>query len=167
MATTPFLVLRYPVDATTVASKDFDDSVADLANDIDAFAGVWASWTPTIAQGATGNIAKTNNNSRSRLIGKWCEFELRVAITGTGTASAAMSFSLPHTSKWSGPLPCGSGMFFDGSTSNRYSGPLLTPSGSSTIAMIAMGVGYLGAVTFTGALATTDVITADGFFEVL
>lgn len=168
MSTTTTLALRYPKDADTTASKTFEAAAADLANDIDAFAGAWTTLgAVTVRQGATNNITKTLDLARYRLIGKWCEFEFRIAVTGAGTASAKVDlFGGWPAAKDSGFLPIGVGGIRDTSVPTFYSAVLFLDTGTTDTWVWGAGTGKLGAAVFTAALAAGDVLHGNGWYEV-
>jgi hypothetical protein len=59
----------------------------------------WQSWTATIAQGATSNIAKNKLYDKWKVSedGEWIDWIFRYQITGAGTAGATITVSSPFT----------------------------------------------------------------------
>lgn len=168
MATTNVLALRFPKDSDTSASKTFETAVADLANDIDAFAGAWTTITPTVNQGASTNIAKTVNIARHRTIGKWLEWEMQLSITGTGTASGLITVTGFPAPKNAGYSLIGQGGIRDTSVPTKFSSPILYDSGSTTAWIWAAsdGNGKMGSSRFTAAFASGDLIYGSGWYEI-
>jgi hypothetical protein len=167
-ATTPILGIRYPVDTDNPNTLAVQTAIQNMANDLDAFFGTWTAWTPQVDQGATTNIAKTINVARYHLIGKFYEFEFRLAITGTGTASNKVTVTLPVTSKFAGLLPVGWGSIKDVSATQEYTRTLMLDAGSSTKMVWQNVSDFLGGPGggFTAAIASGDILTGNGFGEV-
>lgn len=166
--TTPILALRLPQDTDSPGTLAVSTAMQNMASDFDAFFGAWTAWTPQVDQGATTNIAKTINVARYRLIGKFCEFEMMLTITGTGTASAKITVTLPQTSKFNGQLLVGFGNVWDVSASQNYQREVYADIGSSTKMVWGANTAglFLGADSLTTALANTDVLSCAGFMEV-
>lgn len=167
-ATTPILGIRYPVDSDNPNTLGVHTAIQHVAEDFDQYFGAWTGWTPQVDQGATTNIAKTVNVARYRLIGKFCEFEMRLTITGTGTAGAKITATLPQTSKFAGELICGFGGVNDVSATQNWGREAYIDAGSTTkmVFRSTTAGSYLGVVDMTAALANTDVISCIGFMEV-
>lgn len=68
---------------------------------------------PTVAQGATNNIAKTMSYSQHYRRGGWAHWAFRIALTGPGTAGAAVSVTLPFTAQAAGTV-AGMGFVYSG-----------------------------------------------------
>lgn len=167
-ATTPILGLRYPVDTDDPHTLGVHTAVQNLANDFDQYWGAWTTWTPVVSQGATTNIAKTNDRSRYRVQGKLCEFEFRCALTGAGTASAKVTVSTPQNSRINGLIPAGYGHIFDtsvGGSAGDFNRIIWIDSGGNNTFVWRAGSGLLGAVDFTAALASGDIVEGTGFME--
>jgi hypothetical protein len=129
-----------------------------LASD---FPGI-QTWTPTIGQGATTNIAKTVNEARYVLNQGWLTGAFHVQMTGTGTASNAVTATLPAAVGYAGSVAIGHGYFVDSSSGIIY--PVIAyRSGTSTATMLrsaAEGTApFLGSNGFTAALASGDQFT--------
>lgn len=125
----------------------------------------WQSYTPTLAQGATTDIAKTVNYSEYTRMGRTVHYQFRISITGTGTAGSALSLSLPFQNTITSAAPIiGDGFVYDSSAGTVITGninatftgfcQLVTSAGAGqswganpNIA-IANGDIYSGAVTY-------------------
>lgn len=92
---------------------------SDVRDPLAALAGAWTSYTPTLAQGGTGNISKTVTYAKYIRVGKFVVCQWRLSATGTGTAGASITASLPFQAAQSS-LTIGSGAYSDGGT--VYSG---------------------------------------------
>ncbi len=57
----------------------------------------WTGWTPQLDQGVTTNIAKGVTYAKYARVGRTIFFNLRLDITGVGTAGSAITFTLPVT----------------------------------------------------------------------
>jgi len=86
-----------------------------VRDNFDAIGGAWTSYTPTLAQGASTNIAKTVNYAKYLSIGKLVICQVRVAATAAGTAGSGISISLPVTAATSITF-VGTGSYGDGGT---------------------------------------------------
>lgn len=130
--------------------------------------GVWTTWTPTLTQ--SGTVTATVTRARYMRIGKTIHFYASLAVTGTGTASNAVTVSLPVTAAASGFMVPGGGHIGDVSAALNYPG--LTWLQSTTTAVLFNAVTTsatllypLGQSSFTAALASGDVVTIGGTYE--
>lgn len=132
----------------------------------------FTSWTPTIAQGASANIAKTIGYARYWRIGGLCYFWVNMLITGSGTSGSAITMSLPLTAVslvtagdnfgsamyyQAGPRWCGQWEIVS-STTVAVSGA----NGNSGLAGVVANAG--GASAF--AAANGDALRGSGFYPV-
>lgn len=69
----------------------------------------WTSWTPTLKQGVSTNIAKTINYAKYLTIGKLVICEVRIAPTAAGTAGSDVQLTVPVAEATSTTFPVGSG----------------------------------------------------------
>lgn len=91
--------------------------------------GGWTSYTPTIAQGASTDIAKTVTYSKwTRDTRRTITWQFTLSLTAAGTAGSKVTVTLPVTAANANGLT-GSGSVFDASTQNHYP---CTLSGAST-----------------------------------
>ena len=104
------------------ASRYNQDVIANLT-ELAPFMAAWTSWTPTIAQGVTTNIAKTVAYAKYVLVGKLAIANVRLDVTGTGTAGSSLTISLPSAITSASTSPrLGGAHIFDSSTTTRYTG---------------------------------------------
>lgn len=126
----------------------------------------WAganSWTPTLAQGASTNIAKTVNEARYVHLGNGFAFWLSLSVTGTGSAGSQVTVSLP-TDVPSGHFSAsifGAGDLTDASVQIYEVGVLNTGAGGLRFRV--NGAGIFGISPNVG-LANLDVIQAMGLY---
>lgn len=120
--------------------------------------GAWTSFTPTLVQGAA--VGKTVAQASYMKIGRLVVANYYLSVSGAGTAGAVVQLGLPFTSGSVGFAGVGSGMIFDSSTGLFYNGHAVI-STASTVQFAPNGVGnYLGAASFTAALAVNDIVSA-------
>lgn len=124
--------------------------------------GAWTTWTPVLTQSGTVTATVT-----SAVYGRWGRLivgQFRLSVTGTGTASNAVTVSLPVTSARSG-VPVGSGGIYDLSAVLNYTGNVSLNT-TTTFGFEGHGIGVnpnlLGTTGFTAALASGDIV--QGFF---
>jgi hypothetical protein len=137
----------------------------------------WTSYTPTLAQGATGNISKTVTYARYTRIGRLIIVQGYLDVTGPGTAAAGVTVTLPVTAASSLILQLpGTAFILDTSASLYYPGfPRLS---STTVlafmpAFVSIGVGWISlgqgggvaAANFGAALASGDVVNYSAIYE--
>ena len=85
--------------------------------------GAWQSWTPTVAQGATNNIAKTVQYAKYVVLGKTVIANCRLDLTANGTAGSQASISIPSEIATASTNPrVGACHIYDASTTVRYTG---------------------------------------------
>lgn len=164
-ATTTVLAIPYPTDVDNPGSLAVHTAIQNAATTFDAFFGAWTGWTPTLGQGVTTNITKTVDVARFRNQGKLTEFEMRLLVTGTGTASAKVSFTLPSAARKSGIIAVGFGGVADTSATQEYHRAAILDTGSTTSVVFQSTSGLIGASAFTAALANTDIVWCTGFYE--
>ena len=108
----------------TVASGDVATAAAWnvlVGNDIDIDTYVapirtgWVDYTPTLAQGASTNIAKTVTYSKYIKTGKLVIWVCFLEITGSGTGGSTITVTLPVTSAIANTVAVGGGKYFDAS----------------------------------------------------
>ena len=138
--------------AGEVTAAEFNTQIRD---NFKAIGDAWASYTPTLAQGASTNIAKTVNYAKYLTIGKLGILQIRVAATASGTAGSPITLTTPWTMA-SSNLTIGSGYFYDSSTSTVYNG--VARQTSSTTVDVAPD----GASTGGGAGLFPNVAIASG-----
>lgn len=141
----------YETDTNTL--RAYDGATWQLIGDV----STGTSHTPTLAQGATGNISKTVNYSEYRVANGMCTWWFNITCTGTGTAAAAVTLTLPVTSVTSAVnVVVGSGFIIDSSV-DEYIGVWKLAS-STTVGCITNGSPSFIGANPNFALANTDVI---------
>jgi hypothetical protein len=126
---------------------------------------VAASYTPTLAQGASSNIAKTINEARYVRVGSWVFWWVHLSATAAGTSGAAVTWTLPVTASGHATSSnVGAALFYDASGSTRYQGGAELVS-TTTVGISADGAytGLLGANPSL-AVASGDIIRASGYY---
>jgi hypothetical protein len=139
------------LDTTTMSIKVGDGTTAWSSLNYVA-ARDYSSYTPTLAQGVTNNIAKTVNYAKYIQTGKLVEGNVRVTATAAGTAGSNITLSLPVTAATSG-LVIGSGSYFD-TGSAEYRGGILSFT-TTTISLLPADVTQ---ATVNASLGTTPSI---------
>ena len=89
---------------------------SDVRDPLAALAGAWTSFTPTLDQGVSTNIAKTTTYAKYIQVGKLVICQISLAITGAGTSGSWITATLPVTAVGSG-LVVGVGRYVDASGS--------------------------------------------------
>ena len=125
----------------------------------------WTSYTPTLTQSSA--VTKTVNYAKYEKVGRMVSVVITLSVTGTGTASNAVTISLPFTATSSTGF--GNGYIYDSSAGLVYPG-IVEFSTTTTAAFYpasatAGGGSYLGATTFTAALASGDIIKLGCTYE--
>jgi hypothetical protein len=125
--------------------------------------GAWTTWTPTLTQ--SGAVTATITHAVYGRWGRLIIVNLRLAVTGAGTAANAVTVSLPVTAARVN-MVVGTGGVFDQSAGLSYSGNIFLPS-TTTMDFRQHGSGTatdnrLGVAGFTAALAAGDGV--EGFF---
>lgn len=81
----------------------------------------WTSYTPTISQGASVDIAKTVTYSKwSRGPRRSITYTFVLALTASGTSGSSVTVTVPVTAAIASSLTAGTATIFDTSTSTRY-----------------------------------------------
>jgi len=106
----------------------WNTNVRDNSNEVTPIMTAWVTHTPTIAQGATNNIAKTTNYSKYLRVGKLIIWQFDLTVTGTGTGANPVTLTLPANVASSHIATAGAGMLNDASTSTAYSGSWISIS---------------------------------------
>lgn len=128
--------------------------------------GAWTSYTPTLTQSAT--VAKTVTYARYQRVGRIIFFQVRLDVTGAGTAANDVLIGLPVAAvNVTIELPLGGGFIYDSSLGQAHIGVAITNSG--TVVKIRPGTGAVNAALgnnqFTAALASGDIVSVGGSYE--
>ncbi len=161
------------IDANVTLAKLAADSVnaskivAGAVGESELGSGV-ATWTPTVAQGASTNIAKTVNEARYCLIGGLLYFWVDLSMTGSGSSGSTITITLPATAVGHATAAqFGNAMYFDVSASatvRRWMGSWELAS-TSTVSISATDSQETGLVGAGFAVASGDVIRGSGFYR--
>lgn len=130
-----------------------------------AVLGQWTPFTPTLTQ--SGAVTKTTTYARYYKVGRFVHVQVLLAATGSGTGGNAVTVSLPFTAAQAGNMGAGGGSIYDASTGASYPGRVVFNT-TTTAALSPTNVttgGYLGAATFTAALASGDSIDMEFRYE--
>lgn len=125
----------------------------------------WNTWTPTLTQ--SGSVTVTVARATYFRAGRLIHFNAVLSVTGSGTSSNEVLMSLPVTAASSAFIIGGGGYLTDASASTQYPGlPYLKTT--TTIGLLpsaTTGLGLLGALGFTAALASGDVVAISATYE--
>lgn len=150
-------------DVLTAATWN-QDVVANAAELAPLF-GAWTSWTPTLAQGASTNIAKTIVYAKAVKVGRVVFANFRINITAAGTAGSDFTMTLPHTATSAASLVIGHGFYFDSGTA-RYTGSWEQNSAGTLVTLTGDWSGGLAFGTNPNvAAANGDVISGILMYE--
>ena len=109
-------------------------TAADLNTYCAGEGGAWTSWTPTITQGASSNIAKTVTYAKYARYGRTIHFVFALSPTASGTSGSPVTITLPATAASASGV-IGAGWLYDTSTTTRYAGAW-TSTSTSVVALI-------------------------------
>lgn len=111
----------------TISFVDISDLAQGAAGSLrattldDLIGMVWIDYAPTLAQGASANIAKTVTVSRYTQVGKTVTWSFLINPTAAGTTGSAVTLSLPvapHAPATA--VTIGAATIYDASTTVRY-----------------------------------------------
>lgn len=125
----------------------------------------WESYTPSLTQ--SGNVTKTVTYAKYTQINKLCICNVRLDVTGTGTAGSNLVVGLPLTASVGAGLRIGSGVIYDASAAVAYAAIMNTVS-STTISFVG---DWSGANSWGSspniAIANTDQVSFSIMYEVV
>jgi hypothetical protein len=125
--------------------------------------GAWVSYTPTLTQ--SGAVTKTVTYAKFTQINKLCICNVRLEVTGAGTANNAITITLPLTCSSSANVRIGTALFYDGSTTISYNGAVQLLS-TTTAAILPDVTNNFAGITPNVALASGDNISFCLSYEV-
>ena len=130
---------------------------------MNSIGAAWESYTPTLTQSAT--VTKTVTYAKYTRINKLCIVNVRLDVTGAGTAANNVVVGLPLTSAQA-TINIGSVSIYDASTSTNYSGTCYFAT-TSTVSFTGdwSGASFWG-VTPNLALAANDQIHISLQYEI-
>lgn len=149
----------------TWPADDITTGILVTADMLNQFAGAWTDFTPTLTQSAT--VTKTVTYARYVQVGRLVVAQIRLSVTGAGTAANTVVFGLPVAASANNGRPWGSGEIFDTSSGLLYHGVVISLS-TTTVAIrstTATAAGNLGSAGFTAALASGDDIGYSVMYE--
>lgn len=139
--------------------------VRDQMTEVAPIMNAWTTFTPTVAQGGTTNIAKTVTYSKYVRVGKFVFWQFRLDMTGAGTAANAVTISLPVNPATSSVVGFGNGQISDASTSIGYHGMWINISNLLYFIGDWSGVNTWGSSPNI-AIASSDSIYGSVYYEV-
>lgn len=155
MATTTNIGLNYPVSTDNI--NLMYQQIQTLAEDVDDLF-TWASYTPTIDQGASTNIAKTVTFSQWCNMGDFALWQFVLTLTASGSALSIVTLTLPTNCDRAGlRTTLGSGVIWDSSATSNDTGSWVAQS-ASTIAFLYDSTASLNSRWGVQALASGDII---------
>lgn len=128
--------------------------------------GGWTTYTPTLTQ--SGAVTKTVTYAKYEKVGRMVTVNVRLDVTGAGSANNAVTVSLPFTAATSA-IDIGVGRIVDASAAQGFTGTAYLASTSTvylndTTQAAAVALGQTGAA-FSAALASGDSITCSFTYE--
>ena len=140
---------------------------ADLMNthvrdNLKAIGDAWTSWTPTLSQGVSTNIAKTVTYAKYVAAGKLIIATVKLAPTAAGTAGSAITITLPVTAATSAFF-MGSGAYQDASPATNYPA-LVYLNSATTLALFRSDVSWSNAVGADPNIAVASGDTLHAWF---
>lgn len=129
----------------------------------------WATYTPTLSQGAASDIAKTTNYSKYNEVGGHVFVQARLTPSGAGVAGSGIAVSLPTTAA-AGAVGnvVGSGYYNDGGT--QYQAVVYLATSTTVMLLSTHGTASASTDDPIGvnpniAVAASDVINVSFSFE--
>jgi hypothetical protein len=142
--------------------------VRDNLTELQPLSAAWTSYTPTVAQGATSNIAKTTTYAKYLLVGKTVMVQVNLGMTGTGTSTNAITCTVPVAAASPGFRDIGTGSYFAGGA-NKYRVAACFNASATVLRFQYMAANtddVLGASgAFTGAVASGHSLVFSVFYE--
>jgi hypothetical protein len=152
------------VGSVLTASR-YNADVTENMTQLAPFFTAWSTYTPTVAQGASTNIAKTVNVARFCQVGKLVIVRLNLSMTAAGTGANNITVSLPVTSAFAGgaqTIVIGEFLYDDQGTAT-YTGAVQTTS--TTTCIMATSTGGVVGANPNFAVASGDTIRIGVMYE--
>jgi hypothetical protein len=125
------------------------------------------AWTPAVTQ--SGSVTVTVNQASYFRMGRMVTAFFFLSVTGTGTASNAITITLPVNAQYSSfVVPCGNAILLDASTTNLYTAVARLASATTFVmynSSTPSADPRLGVGGFTAALASGDQISGMLVYE--
>ena len=149
------------VTGETVTAANMNTHVRD---NLKAIGDAWTSYTPTLAQGVSTNIAKTVTYAKYVAAGKLIICQVRLDPTAAGTAGSPITITLPVTAA-SSVYVVGSGSYSDTGTALYPAIAWLTST--TTLELRRTDQAYTAGIGADPnfAVANTDVFRASFMYE--
>jgi hypothetical protein len=151
-----------------MAQKTAWDGAALTESDINTYlmgeGGAWTSYTPTIDQGASTNIAKTVNVSSYGRWGRMIVWQFTLTLTASGSAGSGVTLTLPVTAANANGIG-GSGRIYDSSAATT---DLVFWGGFTTSSMVAWADASTGSSWGAApsiALASSDILVGTVIYQ--
>ena len=126
----------------------------------------WQTWSPTLYQAAT--VTYTANIMRCRRSGSICDAQMRMTVTGTGTATNPVLINLPYNALNTLVYGAGGGSLYDASVNADWPWMPYIIATNAFAMMNLTGTGgerRLGANGFVAALANNDIVVGSFSYE--
>ena len=136
----------------------------ETRDNLKAIGDPWGTYTPTLTQSVA--VSKTVTFAKYMEAGNFIVGHVKLAVTSAGTASNAITLTLPVAAAQSGPCS-GTGVVYDASAGLLYKG-LVNLVSSTTVTLLNTGdtaLGSLGQSGMTAALASGDEVNLSFFYE--
>lgn len=153
MPNTTNLLLPYPASGDQPSAA----TLAALAQAVDAYAGPWTSWTPTLVQSAA--VAKNVLYAKYRVVNKMLKFAFALDPTANGTGGSTIVIGLPPVAPKFTTVDMSRGIIDFVSQSTQ--GVLISPAGNTTTVLVRVFGG-----NYTTAISSTDFLRGWGQYEV-
>lgn len=124
----------------------------------------WETYAPTLTQ--SGTVTHTVTQARFVRVGRIIHVDVRLVVTGSGTASNAVTITLPVTAARANAM-CGAGLVFDASATANHRATVETRT-TTTVHLNPTAVttaDVLGVAGFTAGLASSDVVAFCATYE--
>lgn len=110
---------------SVLTAAQLNTYVSDNLTVLAPLAAAWTSWTPTLSQGASTNIAKTVTYAKYVQVGKTVYGAVRLDATGTGTANADIYINCPVSPDFNSvsQIIVGSGYYYRAAGPGFYVAP--------------------------------------------
>ena len=137
---------------------------AHVRDNLKAIGDAWTSYTPTLSQGASTNIAKTVDYAKYVAAGKLIIGQVKLTPSAGGTAGSAITITLPVTAATSGII-VGPGWYSDTGTSDYRGHAFLATTTTLVIYRPVVGTGGAIGLDPNIAVASGDVFYASFTYE--
>jgi hypothetical protein len=146
----------------------WNSNVRDNLNVFAPLAEAWTSFTPTIAQGASTNIAKTITYCHYMQVGKTIFAQSLIVMNGTGSAGSAITCTFPVALRIPAFREIGTASYF---ATGGFKYPLVVEDNNSSTVMRFQYMGRTDDATlgasggFTGAVSAGQILSFSIMYE--